>query len=97
MGDLSSQLAEYFGTKEGALVTSVYDDSAAAKAGIKAGDVITSLNGAEVTDPSDLRRRIQRLENGDEFTVGIVRDKKPLTLKGKIETARSRRTYRSDV
>ena len=78
-------------------MTSVYDDSAAAKAGIKAGDVITSLNGAEVTDPSDLRRRIQRLENGDEFTVGIVRDKKPLTLKGKIETVRSRRSYRSDV
>jgi len=97
VGDLSSQLAEYFGTKEGALVTSVYDDSAAAKAGIKAGDVITSLNGAEVTDPSDLRRRIQRLENGDEFTVGIVRDKKPLTLKGKIETPQTRRSYRSDV
>jgi serine protease Do len=97
VGDLSSQLAEYFGTKDGALVTSVYDDSAAAKAGIKAGDVITSFNGAEVTDPSDLRRRIQRLENGDEFTVGVVRDKKPLTLKGKIETARSRRSYRSEV
>jgi len=97
VGDLSSQLAEYFGTKDGALVTSVYDDSAAAKAGIKAGDVITSFNGAEVTDPSDLRRRIQRLQSGDEFTVGIMRDKKPLTLKGKIETARNRRTYRSDV
>ena len=58
-----------FGTKDGALVTSVYDDSAAAKAGIKAGDVITRFNGAEVIDPSDLRRRIQRLQNGDEFTV----------------------------
>jgi serine protease Do len=97
VGDLSSQLAEYFGTKDGALVTSVYDDSAAAKAGIKAGDVITSFNGAEVTDPADLRRRIQRLQSGDEFTVGVVRDKKPLTLKGKLETTRNRRTYRSDV
>ncbi len=97
VGDLSSQLAEYFGTKDGALVTSVYDDSAAAKAGIKAGDVITSFNGAEVIDPSDLRRRIQRLESGDEFTVGVVRDKKSLTLKGKLETTRNRRTYRSDI
>jgi serine protease Do len=97
VGELSRQLAEYFGTKDGALVTSVYDDSAAAKAGIKAGDVITSFNGAEVNDPSDLRRRIQRLQIGDEFTVGVVRDKKPLTLKGKIETTRNRRTYRSDV
>jgi serine protease Do len=97
VGELSSQLAEYFGTKDGALVTSVSDDSAAAKAGVKAGDVITSFNGAEVTDPSDLRRRIQRLQSGDEFTVGVVRDKKSLTLKGKIEAARSRRTYRSDL
>jgi len=97
VGDLSNQLAEYFGTKDGVLVTSVFDDSAAAKAGIKAGDVITSFNGAQVSDPSDLRRRIQRLQNGDEFTAEVVRDKKPLTLKGKVEAARNRRTYRSDV
>jgi len=97
VGELSSQLAEYFGTKDGALVPSVSDASAAPRAGIKAGDVITSFNGAEVTDPSDLRRRIQRLQSGDEFTVGVVRDKKSLTLKGKIEATRSRRTYRSDV
>ena len=50
-----------------------------------------------MTDPSDLRRRIQRLETGDEFTVAVVRDKKSLTMKGKVEAARSRRTYRSDV
>ncbi len=97
VGELPRQLAEYFGAKDGALVTSVSDDSAAAKAGIKAGDVITSIDGAEVIDPSDLRRRTQRLEDGDEFTVGIVRDKKAMTLKGKVEAPRNRRTYRSDV
>jgi serine protease Do len=97
VGELPRQLAEYFGAKDGALVTSVADDSAAAKAGIRAGDVITSIDGAEVIDPSDLRRRTQRLEDGDEFTLGIVRDKKPMTLKGKVEAPRNRRTYRSDV
>jgi membrane-associated protease RseP (regulator of RpoE activity) len=97
VGDLSDQLAGYFGTRDGVLVTSVADDSAASKAGLKAGDVVTTFNGAEVTQPSDLRRRIQRLEDGDEFTVGIVRDKKPLTLKGKMEAVRSRRTYRSEI
>ena len=55
---LSPQLAEYFGTKEGVLVSSVTDDSAAAKAGLKAGDVITSFNGTVVNDPSDVRRRV---------------------------------------
>jgi serine protease Do len=97
VGDLSDQLAQYFGTKDGVLVTSVTDNSAAAKAGIKAGDVITSFNGTEVTSPSDLRRRIQGLQDGDEFTVGIVRDKKATTLKGKAETLRPRRTTRTII
>jgi serine protease Do len=97
VGDLSDQLAGYFGVKEGVLVTSVADNSAAARAGIKAGDVVTSFNGTNVTQPSALRRQIQRLQDGDEFTVGVVRDKKTLTLKGKAETTRSRRTYRSVI
>jgi serine protease Do len=97
VGDLSDQLAQYFGTKDGVLVTSVADNSAATKAGIKAGDVITSFNGTEVTSPSDLRRRIQGLQDGDEFTVGIVRDKKATTLKGKAETLRPRRTTRTII
>ena len=93
--DLSSQLAEYFGTKDGVLVTSVSEDSAAAKAGVKAGDVITSINGGTVDSTSELRRRVQRLENGDEFTLGVVRDRKTITLKGKFEEPRNRRTFRS--
>jgi len=97
VGDLSDQLAQYFGTKDGVLVTSVTDNSAAAKAGIKAGDVLTSLNGRDVTSPSDLRRRIQELKDGDEFTVGIVRDKKATTLKGTVETVRPRRTSKAII
>jgi serine protease Do len=95
VGDLSSQLATYFGTKSGALVTSVSDDSAAAKAGVKAGDVITSFNGSTIESPSDLRRRTQRLEDGEEFSMGVVREKKTLTLKGKADAQRARRSYRT--
>jgi serine protease Do len=91
--ELSSQLAEYFGTKDGVLVTSVSDNSAAAKAGVKAGDVITSVNGTAVNDPADVRRAIQDISDGGEFTLGVVRDKKPQTLKGQVERTerRSRR------
>jgi serine protease Do len=92
---LSSQLAEYFGTKEGVLVTSVSDDSAAARAGLKAGDVITSFNGFAVDEPADVRRRIQDLNDGDEFTISVMRDRKPLTLKGKAERTQPRRTSRT--
>jgi serine protease Do len=88
---LSDQLANYFGTKDGVLVTSVADNSAASKAGLKAGDVVTGINGGTVTTPSDLSRRTERLEDGDEFTLEVVRDKKPMTLKGKVEPRQPRR------
>ena len=88
---LSDQLAEYFGTKDGVLVTSVSKDSAAAKAGLKAGDVITGLDASPVDSPSDLSLRTQRLDSGTEFTLDIIRDKKPMTLKGKLEPRPVRR------
>jgi serine protease Do len=82
---LTSQLAEYFGAKRGVLVTSVDDNSAAQSAGFKAGDVMTALNGADVADPADLRGRVGRLRDGEEFTAEVLRQKKPMTLKGKME------------
>jgi serine protease Do len=95
VSDLSTQLAEYFGVKDGVLVTSVAADSAGARAGVKAGDVVTSLNGATIESPSELRRQVQRLENGSDFTLGVMRDRKSLSLKGKVEQPRNRWTYRS--
>jgi serine protease Do len=95
--DLSPQLAEYFGTKEGVLVTTVNDNSSASKAGLKAGDVITSINGGAVNTAADLRRRAQQLEDGDEVTLVVVRDRKTLTLKGKIDQLPARRSRVSAI
>jgi serine protease Do len=95
---LSPQLADYFGTKQGVLVTSVADGSLASKVGVKAGDVITSVNGSTIENPADLRRRLQALDAGAELTIGVVRDKKAQTLKGKLDDApRRRRSYRSII
>jgi S1-C subfamily serine protease len=95
-GDLSPQLREYFGARGGVLVTSVEDASAAAKAGVKAGDVVTSINGQNVETPADLRRELGRIDAGAEFSIGVVRDKKPTTLKGKLsEPTERRRTGRA--
>lgn len=85
VSDLQPQLADYFGVTDGVLVTSVTSDSPASKAGLKAGDVITTLNGSSVSSPSDLRTRASRLRDGEEFSIGVTRDKKSLTLKGKAE------------
>ena len=95
--DLSPQLAEYFGTKDGVLVTSVQDDSLGARAGLKAGDVITALDGSTIESPAELRRRLQTMTDGQEFTIAVMRDRKAQSLKGKFEGQSRRRTYRSIV
>ena len=91
VSELQEQLAEFFGTKDGVLVTSVAANSAAAKAGVKAGDVITSVNGSSINDTMDLRRRLQELSEGAEFSLGIVRNKQAMTLKGTLERPATRR------
>lgn len=94
---LTPQLADYFGAKEGVLVTAVTAESVAATAGLKAGDVITAVNGSPVDDPAGLRRRVQALEDGEEFTIDVVRDRKTVTLKGKADAREPRRTVRTVV
>jgi serine protease Do len=77
---LTPQLAQYFGAKqgEGVLVRSVEKNSAAEKAGVRAGDVITKVNGETVANRSDLRRTL-RGKTGN-VTVSVIRDKREQTL-----------------
>lgn len=80
--ELSNQLADYFGITEGrgVLVTSVSDDGPAAKSGVKAGDVITAVDGEAVDSPGDIARLINRKKDGD-VTVTIVRNKSRQTIR----------------
>jgi membrane-associated protease RseP (regulator of RpoE activity) len=73
---LTKQLAEFFGVADGKglLVTSVGDDSPAAKAGIRAGDIITAVDGEKVENGGDLTRAIGKKKDGDVILT-IVRDK----------------------
>lgn len=90
---VSGQLATYFGVEAGVLVRDVDESSAAAKAGVKAGDVITAVNGKAVKDAGELRREIADATGGDakEITLNVTRDKKPLTLKATIEDPQPQR------
>jgi len=87
---LTDQLAQYFGAKSGVLVTSVADGSAASRAGLKAGDVITSIDGQSIRSTEDLIRAMRDAKE-DEVTIEIVRDKKTSTLKATLEGPSSRR------
>jgi S1-C subfamily serine protease len=73
MQDLTEQLAEYFGVEGGVLVSEVFEDSPAEKAGIKAGDVITELDGETAEDPSDLADKVGDKEPGSKVSLTIIR------------------------
>src|SRR5215471_1698641 len=77
---LSKQLADYFGVKDGGvLISSVYENSPASKAGLKAGDVITAIDGEKVTSPGDITQVLNKKETGD-VTLTIVRDHNTRTV-----------------
>ena len=80
--ELTKQLADYFGVTagKGVLVTSVVEDGPAAKAGVKAGDVITAVDGEEVDSPGDLSRVISRKKEGD-VTLTVIRNKSQQTFR----------------
>jgi serine protease Do len=84
---MTRDLQEYFGaTNGGVLVSSVTRESAAEKAGLKAGDVITAINGRSVSDQSDLMRELRDADG--ELTLSILRDKKEMTLKANVGAAK---------
>lgn len=89
--ELSDQLAAYFKVDDGVLVSSVDEGSPAAKAGLKAGDVIVKLDGKPVGDASDLGGAVARLEAGTPATITVQREGRPLDLKVTVEGTRSRR------
>ncbi|HSE31176.1 MAG TPA: PDZ domain-containing protein [Pyrinomonadaceae bacterium] len=79
--ELTKQLADYFGIADGrgVLVTSVTEDGPAAKAGVKAGDVITAVDGEKVDGTGDISDIVNRKKEG-AVTLTIVRNKSQLTL-----------------
>jgi len=87
---VTQDIADSLGLKtaSGALVAEPQSDGPAAKAGIKAGDVITSVNGAAVKDSRDLARQISEMapgatakldvtRNGEQKTVNVTLEKMP--------------------
>jgi len=85
---LTDQLASHFGVKQGVLVNAVTSDSPAAGAGVRAGDVLTAVNGQTVSSSADITRAL-RENRGETVDLAVTRDKKSLSLKATIP-ARSR-------
>jgi len=79
---VTEELAHSFGLKEarGALVNDVMKGGPADKAGIRQGDIITALNGADVKDPAHLQRMVAEAGVGKAAGITIFRDGKALQL-----------------
>jgi membrane-associated protease RseP (regulator of RpoE activity) len=80
--DVDGQLARYFKLPagKGVLVTSVEENSAAAKAGVKSGDVVQKLDGTAVATASELRSAVRKAEGGKPLTLSVWRDGKSVDL-----------------
>jgi len=86
--DLTPELAEYYKVKgeTGVLVTQIFEGDPADKAGIKANDIITAVNGEPVTSSRELSRRIAALGVGQKAKITIMRDGREKTVT--VETAK---------
>lgn len=79
------QFAEFLGVKEGALVKQVTKNSAAEKAGIKAGDVIVKVEDTKINASGDITRALRAARDKKTVTVTIVRAKKEMPITVTIE------------
>lgn len=87
LSELNEQLGEYFGAPHGRglLVEQVEKKSSGAKAGFKAGDVITKVNKNSVEEFRDLSDTLDEVETGDKVEVEVIRKGTSTTLTVEIE------------
>jgi serine protease Do len=80
--DLSGQFGAYFGAPdgEGVLVRAANAGSPAEKAGVKSGDVITSLNGERIRSLGDLREKLAGKREEKTVKLGVLRNKSELSI-----------------
>jgi C-terminal processing protease CtpA/Prc len=80
--DVSGQLGAFFGAPdgEGILVRSVASGSAAEKAGVKSGDVITTFNGDRIRSLGDLREKLAAKNDDKPAKLGVLRNKSEITV-----------------
>ena len=84
--DLKGELAEYYGAKssEGVLVTDVVPGNPADKAGIKAKDIITAVDGEKIETSRELTAKAATLPVGDTTKITVLRDGKEKTFDVKV-------------
>jgi serine protease Do len=96
---VSADIADSLGIKEasGALVSKTQADSPALAAGVKNGDVITSVNGEHVADPKELARKIALLGPNTTAELGIIRNGAAQTISVKLAAMAGEKEAKADA
>ncbi|HEY7642437.1 MAG TPA: DegQ family serine endoprotease [Steroidobacteraceae bacterium] len=95
--DMNAQLAQSFGLDRprGALVSAVEDDSPAAEAGVKAGDVILSVNGHDIDRVGGLPTEIAKMKPGSKAELLVWRDGKQRSLDVRVDEMHEKQQTRT--
>ncbi len=97
--ELNSDLAKAMkvDAQRGAFVSQVLPNSSAAKAGIKAGDVITSLNGKPISSFAALRAQVGTMPVGSKLTLGLLRDGKQVNVNLELQQSSQNQVDSSSI
>jgi serine protease Do len=82
---LDTQLAEYFGVREGVLVRSVVKGSTADKAGVRAGDVIVRVDDTKIATPREITAAVRASRSKKTVALGVVREKREMSVTMPVE------------
>jgi serine protease Do/serine protease DegQ len=90
MQNLTPELSQAFGLDlhRGVVISQVIEDTAAEEAGLKAGDVVVSINGAPVKSASAMRNMVGLLRVGEEMDITVIREGKKKTMTAVIRDAK---------
>ena len=97
--NLDGEFGNYFGAPEGEgiLVRGVFPDSPAAKAGLKVGDVITSVDDERIRSVGELREKMAEKKREKTAKLGLIRNKAALDLSVELPAPPQKREFRSGV
>ena len=79
--DITPDITEAIGVKEGIIIAQIAPSSPAEKAGLKVGDIITSVDGQRIESVRDLQFKIMKTPPGTQITLGVIRSGKEMQIK----------------
>jgi S1-C subfamily serine protease len=96
---VDGEFGNYFGAPEGEgiLVRGVFPDTPAAKAGLKVGDVITSVNGERVRSVGELRSKIAEKRQEKTLKLGLIRNKATTSVSVELPPPVEKKAFRTGV